>query len=100
MSSAEYRLDLSPAAQRDVIDILRHTGETWGNAQILVYRDQLDAALERIHQNPKVGHLSEHLPKTHQLYLVGSHVIIYRVDGSVIGVIRILHQRMNWIEHL
>ena len=29
---------LAPKARQDFIDILRYTGETWGQAQLLAYR--------------------------------------------------------------
>jgi len=32
-------LYLSPKAKQDFIDILRYTGETWGESQLLAYRD-------------------------------------------------------------
>ena len=37
MSSPEYRLILSPKAQQDVENILRYTGEQWGEKQIEIY---------------------------------------------------------------
>ena len=35
-------LKLSPSARQDFIDILRHTGETWGQNQLQVYRDKVE----------------------------------------------------------
>lgn len=60
-----------------------------------IYRDKLTAALESILGNPASGHASTELPETHCVYPVGSHVIVYRVQADVIGVIRILHKRMS-----
>ena len=65
------KLVLSPAARQDFIDILRYTGETWGRGQILVYRDKLDEALQRI---------SRH--------------------RGFVAVVRILHQRMSLTRHV
>jgi toxin ParE1/3/4 len=95
MSSPEYRLILSPKAQQDIENILRYTGEQWGEKQIEIYRDRLTGALETISGNPASGHASIDLPETHRVYPVGSHVIVYRVQADVIGVIRILHKRMS-----
>lgn len=94
-SSPEYRLILSPKAQQDVENILRYTGEQWGEKQIDIYRGKLTGALESISGNPASGHASTELPETHRIYPVGSHVIVYRVQADVIGVIRILHKRMS-----
>lgn len=89
------KLILSPRARQDIIEILRYTGERWGHEQLRVYRDKLNDALLLIGRHPAMGHRSPELPDTHRLYLVGAHVIVYRAHGSVIAVVRILHQRMS-----
>ena len=100
MSSPEYRLALSPKAEQDIENILRHTGETWGQAQLFTYRDNLAEALTTIRDNPAIGHTSDELPETHRLFLVGSHVIVYRLRPQVIWIVRILHQRMSLRQHV
>lgn len=95
MSSPNPPLTLSPEAQKDLTDILRYTGEKWGQEQLLIYRDKLNDALLLIERNPQIGHPSATLPSTHRLYLVGSHVIIYRTRKDATEVIRVLHQRMS-----
>ena len=93
-------LKLSPKARQDFIDILRYTGETWGEKQLQVYRDKIDGALQAISQNPQLGHGRDDLPATFSAYLVGSHVIIYRAMDDAIGIVRILHQRMSLARHV
>ncbi len=88
-------LKLSPKVRQDLIDILRYTGETWGEGQLHIYRDKLNDALQTIGHNPQSGHRRSDLPPTHSAYLVGSHVIVYRIGADGIGVVRILHQRMR-----
>jgi toxin ParE1/3/4 len=39
------KIVLSPCARQDFIDILRFTGETWGQGQLHVYRDKINDAL-------------------------------------------------------
>lgn len=97
MSSPERPLHviLSPKARQDFIDILRYTGEAWGNGQLHIYRDKLNDALQAIGQKPESGHRRNDLPSTHFAYLAGSHVIVYRVGAESVGVVRILHQRMR-----
>jgi plasmid stabilization system protein ParE len=56
------RLILSPEAQKDFISILRYTGERWGRAQLLIYRDKLNDALMLLSENPQLGHPSMELP--------------------------------------
>jgi len=93
-------LQLSLKARQDFIDILRYTGETWGQNQLLIYRDKINDALNAISQNPELGHDREDLPSTHLAYVVGSHIVIYRVSTESIGVVRILHQRMSVVRHV
>ena len=92
-------LKLSPLARQDFIDILRFTGETWGQNQLLTYRDKINDALQAIGRNPQLGHRRDDLPETHRAYLVGVHVIVYRNDADSVGIVRIL-QRMSLTRHL
>ena len=46
-------------------------------------------------RNPEIGHKRADIPPTHGAFLVGAHVIVYRLDDQGIGVVRILHQRMS-----
>jgi toxin ParE1/3/4 len=101
MSFPEPRqLVLAPQAQQDFIDILRFTGEGWGEKQLLIYRDKINDALQLIGSNPGLGHHRPDLPETHRAYLVGSHIIIYRSHETAVAVVRILHQRMSLVRHL
>ena len=94
-------LNLSPKARQDFIDILRYSGETWGQDQMLIYRNKISDALLAIGRNPQLGHHRDDLPKTHYAYLVGAHIIVYRIDmASSVGVVRILHQRMSVREQI
>ena len=93
-------LKLSPRARQDFVDILRYTGETWGQNQLLLDRDKINDALIAIAQNPKLGHDRLDLPSTHLAYLAGSHIIVYRIIGDSIGIVRFLHQRMSVAKHI
>jgi toxin ParE1/3/4 len=94
-SGTEYELVLSEKAKRDIRLILRKTGEQWGEKQIPIYAGKLDTALETLRLHPTLGHTSNRLPKTRRVYPVGSHVVFYRIQGKVVRVDRILHERMN-----
>ncbi len=72
----------------------------WGGPQLLAYRDKLDLALQEIARNPQVGQLRDDLPATHRAFLVGVHIVIYRLDSEVVSIVRILHQRMSLPRHV
>lgn len=96
----DYRLFVSPQAQQDIAGILRYTGKTWGRNQLLIYRDKLDEAVKTIGHNPNLGHGTSELPETHRLYFVGFHVVVYRMQGDMISIVRVLHQRMSLMQHV
>lgn len=100
MSVRDVQLKLSPRSRRDFRHILRYTGKNWGQTQVFIYRRLIDAALEAIRLSPDVGHGHPDLPETHRVYPVGSHVIVYRMLGNVVGVVRILHKRMSLSLHV
>ena len=95
MSSRSLPIRLSRKARQDFIDILRYTGEQWGPNQLEAYRHTIDKALQAISHNPGIGHTRPDLPQTHRAHLVGAHIIIYRLEDTSVGVVRILHQRMS-----
>ena len=95
MSSPDYRLVLSSDAEEDIVGILRYTAEQWGERQVEVYRGKLSGAFKALQANPSSGHVSDELADTHRLYRVGSHIIVYRVRGYIVEVVRILHKRMS-----
>lgn len=98
--SSRRVLELVPVAREDLTEILHHTAAKWGDRQARVYDAKVHDAFETIRQNPAIGHTSDELPETHRLYLIGSHVIVYRPREEVISVIRILHQRMSLRRHV
>lgn len=100
MSSLSPPVRLSRKARQDFIEILRFTGEHWGLLQLEVYRDKIDEALRAVGRYPESGHRRDDIPATHRAYLVGAHVVVYRIDDQGIGVVRILHQRMSLPRHL
>jgi toxin ParE1/3/4 len=102
MSSPEQprSIVLSPRARQDFIDILRYTGETWGQGQLHTYRDKINEALQLLSRNPSLGHHRDDLPETHRAYLVGSHIVVYRDQETTVAVVRILHQRMSLARHV
>ena len=100
MSSRSLPIRLSQKARQDFVDILRYTAQTWGPHQLEVYRDRIDDALQAIGRNPELGYKREDLPATHRAYLVGAHVIVYRIENQGLGVVRILHQRMSITRHI
>lgn len=98
MSVRNFRLELSESARQDFRDILSFTLQTWGERQLVEYRQKLDSALQVIAENPQAGSARHGM----MIYPVGRHVVFYQVDDNArtVYVVRILHGRMDALRHL
>lgn len=98
MSVHNFRLELSESARQDFRDILSFTLQTWGERQLVEYRQKLDSALQVIAENPQAGSARHGM----MVYPVGRHVVFYQVDDNArtVYVVRILHGRMDALRHL
>jgi plasmid stabilization system protein ParE len=61
MSPSNFTLELSERAQLDFRDILSYTLQTWGEEQLVKYRDLIASAFATITNNPEAGR-SEIMP--------------------------------------
>jgi toxin ParE1/3/4 len=94
------RLRFSVGARSDFAKIARWSEARWGVQQRVRYvgeiRSRLDQLRERPQLGPELGGGHPHLRKLS----VGSHVVLYRFDETLVFVIRILDQRMDIQAHL
>lgn len=113
---ARYRL--SAAAQADIVSILTWTHEHFGEAARLRYETLIATALREIAHHPtRPGSLerhelggnvrSWHLGLSRNRARTGSgvvrrprHFLIYRLDGEMVVVGRLLHDAMELTRHL
>ena len=86
-----HELIIFARARADVKEILRHTLQSWGEKKMLAYRDTLEAALERITEQPLLGRIRGDV----LMYPVEKHCIYYRISKTSIHVVRILHEKMD-----
>lgn len=93
-----YRL--TPAAQQDLSSIWDFTEERWGLNQAETYIRELQAAIERISEDPRRGRARDDVRDGYCSYAIVSHVIFYLPRADGVDVIRILHQRMDYGRHL
>lgn len=95
---AEFRL--TPAALRDLEGIWRYTQHHWGAAQAAHYVDALNAGFEALAQAPLQAPACDHIRPGYRRQWVQRHVIYFRVEGAVVIVVRVLHERMDVLRHL
>jgi toxin ParE1/3/4 len=100
MSARRATVRLKPAARQDFRSILAYTGAQWGVAQRDIYRAEIEQALATLGTNPLIGQARDDLSPGLRSYPVEAHIIYYRISGSVVRVVRILHQKMDAARHL
>lgn len=88
-------LSLSPLAERDLLFILQHSLETWGEPRRDTYAATLGAAFADIERIPSIGRSREDVAPGCRGFSVQQHVIYYRVEQDTIRVLRVLHVRMD-----
>ena len=94
------RYVLSPRARADLADIWDYTATRWGAERAEHYLRQLQACIEAAAVEPRLGRSCDDIRSGYRKYPAGSHVLFYRVLGNGIDVVRILHGRMDFGQHL
>ena len=93
-------LDFTDAAVSDLRSIRNYTLNAWGEEQEQIYLDSLWSRFEEIIEDPERWRYREDLFPKCQIAAQGKHVILFRVQGNVLQIIRILHGAMDFPRHL
>lgn len=91
---------ISALAEADLMEVWRYTAERWGSEQADVYLDAFGAAFRQLAAQPLIGAKRGGVREGYRVLFVGEHAVYYRVDVSVVGVVRVLHGRMDPRRHL
>lgn len=94
------RFVLTPRAQADIDEIWDYTADRWGLDQAETYTRQLSKDIQTVADSPSLGRECNEVRPGYRQYPSGSHVLFYRVTGSGIDVVRILHERMDYERHI
>jgi toxin ParE1/3/4 len=109
MAERRWRVRLGTAAELDFANIVKWTAENFGARQAKIYRDTLVQAIDDLAGGPDVAGSKardEILPGLRTLHVArhgrrGRHLLMYRAAaGSVIEIVRILHDSMDLPRHL
>lgn len=96
MSEDRHVLELSQEAYDDLVSIQHYTYEMYGEDQWYKYGQILDEAIAHILHYPYSGHKREDVPIGYLSWPVKEHILIYRIDGHIIYLVRVLHARMDF----
>jgi toxin ParE1/3/4 len=91
---------VSPRAHADIDEIWEYTADRWGIDQAERYVRTLQFAVETIARDPQKGRSCDDIRQGYRKYRVGSHVPFYRVTPQGVDIVRVLHQRMDFSQHL
>ena len=90
---------LSPAAQRDLDGIWDYSEEKWGSQKAQEYVETIRDTLTAVADGKRITR-PVNVREGYFKCSVGSHVVFFRTDNTVLDVVRILHQRMDVDLHL
>jgi toxin ParE1/3/4 len=92
-----YTIEISDSAIEDLVAIFEYTFISFGEKQWQKYNAILDENINALAINPFIGHGRNDIPKNCLAWLVGDHFLIYRVEGNIVFLLRVLHQRMDFL---
>lgn len=82
-----------PEAEDDIADILRYTGQAWGEEQQIRYLAALWDAFKRVQGFPDIGRRRPDLePAIRELHLT-HHTIVYRREPARVSILRVINPR-------
>ena len=93
-------LDFTKAAVSDLQSIRSYTLERWGAEQEQSYLDALWQKFEEILTEPQRWRRRDDLFPDCQIAAHGKHVILFRIENSVLQIVRILHGAMDFPRRL
>lgn len=88
-------IDLTEAAVQDLRSIRDYTLFTWGEVQEQIYIDAIWAKFETMSADPERFRRREELFPGCRFAVHGKHVILFRVEGKVLQIVRVLHGSMD-----
>ncbi len=84
---------ISPAAIRNLENILNYTEKQWGTGQRDVYQGVLLSAFRRIGDFPEIGRAVADGPSGLRELVLRHHTIVYRRDPNRVTILRIRAHR-------
>lgn len=98
--TSSFEVRFTEDAERDIRDILQDSLEQWGAAQRTEYREALDRAFEQLSRFPFSGTKMNDRYPNRRKRIVKKHIVIYRVERSVVTILRVVHERSNYLSLL
>ena len=88
---------LTPAAEKELEDIWHYSYETWSEHQANRYIEILEDTFVRLSYMPEQARELLDFDPPVRIFPSAKHIIIYRIAGRAIVIIRVLGARQDWI---
>ena len=90
---------LTPAAEGDLLEIIEYLEGDSPDAVLRVV-DALDEAMQRLAENPAIGHTRSDLTRADvRFWRVFKYLVIYRPGTQPLQIVRVLHGRRD-VKHI
>ena len=93
-------LRISREADADLVAISRYTTGQFGAEQARRYRDQFARCFASLLDNPLLGRSADELAPGLRRIRQQAHVVFYAPSDDAILIVRVLHHRMDFEQHL
>jgi toxin ParE1/3/4 len=93
-----YRL--TNAAEVDVTVIFRRGFTEFGSRQAEKYHRGLERTFDFLATNPRASRERDEFSPPVRLHPFGVHLVVYRIVGEEILILRVLHGRQDWAQYL
>lgn len=87
---------LTPRAEADLEDIWIYSAETWSPNQADTYLDGLLGTIDTLVAMPSMARERIEFSPPVRIHSTGLHLVVYRIEGNHLLVIRILGGRQDW----
>ena len=88
---------LTPEAEKDLEDIWLYSYETWSENQANRYIEILEDTFVRLSYMPEQARELLDFDPPVRIFPSAKHIIIYRIVGRAIVIIRVLGARQDWM---
>lgn len=93
-------LELTDAAVSDLQSIRNYTLEKWGEDQEAAYLESMWEKFEELLNDPERWRFRADLFPGCQIAAQAKHVILFRIQGKTLQIVRILHSAMDYQRHI
>jgi toxin ParE1/3/4 len=94
------KMTFTHAALGDLRSIRAYILETWGGEQEERYLNRIWTKFESIRLDPSRYRLRQDLFSGCRIAAEGKHVILFRADGNLLEIVRVLHAAMDFKRQL